>query len=496
MEIGLLLILQDQDGVSHRQKPITFADETTIKELSKAINSFWCIHQNYQELYHNGKQIISLKSTLKQIGVKDDDEIVIYKKAVGIAMKAGPERMENAKEAVKLHTRLLEKGFFNVYSSFNEFRMENHHKVASWTDGNTELMREATVNHFRALHFKRGADDEFTKNTLAYVQLHGEKEETKYNVKCHHFGSSSNSAKGQSPDIKEFFCYKLLELINVGPHAQFILPNKLTGRRTSMYIATKWCDNFVPISHIEEEDVSADILVQILLLGTFLFIDDLHSDNCGQWKGTKEAAIVDFMPRAYTSYTNVKKALLDNSSSVYWEAIHIDALEKCNEKSRLEMAKECLKKWDLLSKIEMANEQIKLEKDRMKRQDIGFKGFNSPTEELDQYIIAVKENLTKLTVIGPWDPIGDQRFIDGPTEGPVKFSVSGSLDGDEWLSSGFYIYMEIWHNCVENKDDEKMLKVALMPPCPIEDKTCTYTLKQDITNKSGDSELKADMVIT
>ncbi|CAB3405572.1 unnamed protein product [Caenorhabditis bovis] len=445
MEIGLLLILQDQDGVSHRQKPITFADETTIKELSKAINSFWCIHQNYQELYHNGKQIISLKSTLKQIGVKDDDEIVIYKKAVGIAMKAGPERMENAKEAVKLHTRLLEKGFFNVYSSFNEFRMENHHKVASWTDGNTELMREATVNHFRALHFKRGADDEFTKNTLAYVQLHGEKEETKYNVK---------------------------------------------------YIATKWCDNFVPISHIEEEDVSADILVQILLLGTFLFIDDLHSDNCGQWKGTKEAAIVDFMPRAYTSYTNVKKALLDNSSSVYWEAIHIDALEKCNEKSRLEMAKECLKKWDLLSKIEMANEQIKLEKDRMKRQDIGFKGFNSPTEELDQYIIAVKENLTKLTVIGPWDPIGDQRFIDGPTEGPVKFSVSGSLDGDEWLSSGFYIYMEIWHNCVENKDDEKMLKVALMPPCPIEDKTCTYTLKQDITNKSGDSELKADMVIT
>lgn len=188
-----------------------------------------------------------------------------YKKSVDIAMKPGAERMSNAKEAVKLHTRLMESGFFDVYSSFNSFCMENHHRVASWTDGNLQLMKEAVQSHFRAQHFKHGADDESDficrfesrptnlggsrKNTLAYVQLHGEKEETKYNVKlnfsnleqfnyqnlfrCHHFGSSSNSAKGQSPDIKEFFCYKLLELINVGPHAQFILPNKLVGSKTS-----------------------------------------------------------------------------------------------------------------------------------------------------------------------------------------------------------------------------------------------------------------------
>lgn len=103
------------------------------------------------------------------------------------------------------------------------------------------------------------------------------------------------------------------------------------------------------------------------------------------------------MPKAYSTYTNVKKALLNNDSSVYWEAVHIDVLEKCDEKTRLEMAKECLKKWDLPSKIDMANEQIKPEKDRMKEQEIGFKGFNSPTEELDQYINAVKQNLAKLT---------------------------------------------------------------------------------------------------
>lgn len=56
------------------------------------------------------------------------------------------------------------------------------------------------------------------------------------------------------------------------------------------------------------------------------------------------------------------------------------------------MVKECRKKWDLLSKIYMANEQIKPEKDQMKKQEIGFKGFNNLTEELDQYISAIKQN--------------------------------------------------------------------------------------------------------
>lgn len=103
------------------------------------------------------------------------------------------------------------------------------------------------------------------------------------------------------------------------------------------------------------------------------------------------------MPKAYSTYTNVKKALLNNDSSVYWEAVHISVLEKCSEEVRLELAKECLRKWNLPSKIDVANEQIKPEKDRMKKQEIGFKGFNSPTEELDQYISAVKQNLAKLT---------------------------------------------------------------------------------------------------
>ncbi|CAI4222051.1 unnamed protein product [Auanema sp. JU1783] len=415
----LLLSLTDHEDIEHKKVEIELDEDSTLRQLKQEISSKLHIDPVNQNIFfHDGREIcgIDFDSTLQQIGFRHLDKLIVkhsdvswwpeYKEYVEIAMKGGPRRMQTCKEAVRLHADLMDNGFFYAYSRFNTYRMENHYKVASWTDDDTKLMREATLSHFRAIHFKRGANDELDfvcrfeprpgelggsrKNTLAYVRLHGEQDETKYNVKCHHFGSSSSSAKGQSPDIKEFYCYKLLELLNVGPQVHFILPNILTGSRTSMYIATRWCDDFVPITSIKKEDVSVESLAQILLLGTFLFMDDLHSDNCGQWKGTKNAAIVDFMPRAYTTFTNVKKALLNNDASVYWDEFHIDALEKCNEESRLEMARASLMKWDLLSKIDLANELITPEKDRMKRQDIGFKGFNSPTEELDLYITATR----------------------------------------------------------------------------------------------------------
>ncbi|KAF1747746.1 hypothetical protein GCK72_024212 [Caenorhabditis remanei] len=226
-------------------------------------------------------------------------------------------------------------------------------------------MREATKNHFQQQHYKLGAEDETDfgcrfearpihlggsrKNTIAYVKLHGQNEETKFNIKCHHFGPSNSSAHGQSPEINEIYCYKLLELIHVGPQVQFIIPKRFTGSKLSLYIVTRWEDDFIPLSGNTEEAVGVDVLVQILLLGTFLFIDDLHSKNC-----------------------------------------------ECDEAARMEVARKCLKKWDLLSQIDLAIEQITPEMDQMKQQEIGFKGFNSSSEKLDQYISTIKQNIIKL----------------------------------------------------------------------------------------------------
>ncbi|CAI5446160.1 unnamed protein product [Caenorhabditis angaria] len=418
----LFLQLKDQDDILHSSLECEFESEATLKQLKCKLKAVWDIDQDYQEIYFDdGNPLVGLReNSLKSYGVTHGSKLIVkhsnlswwsqYKNYIEIAIKPGDKRMVHAREAVNLQTRLMEQGFFNVYSSFNAFRMKYHHDVAAWADDNLQLMKKAIEIQFRAQHFKRGAEDESDfscrfeirpidlagsrKNTLALVKLHGEKEETKFNVKCHHFGPSCSFPKGQFPDIKEVFCYKLLELINVGPEAQFILSNKFTGSKTSIYIATKWNERFVPISGGEE--INVETLGQLLLLGKFLFLDDLHSDNCGKWKDTNEAAIVDFLPKSHTLYKDIKMALLDNQSSLYWETTQIDALEKCSEKFRLQIAKKYIHKWDLLTKIDMANEQIKREKDLMKRHEIGFKGEKNPTEELERYIEVVKENITAL----------------------------------------------------------------------------------------------------
>lgn len=333
-------------------------------DLKKRIAIVTQIPPDFQEIRFRGEKLPVVEYPIQDI--KFGEELVVahselpwwnkYKESVDIAMKPGRERISNARDAVKLHKRLMENGFFDVYSSFDSFRRQYHHMIASWTDGSPALMKEAARNHFRAKHFQLGADDEkdfvcrlearsedlggSRKNTLVFVQLHNERKETKYNLKCHHYGSSSGSAKRQSPDIKELYGYKLLELIEVGPHVEFVLPNELTGSTTSMYIATKWNGSFTPVSRMGEEDASAEVLVQILLLGTVLQVNDLHADNCGMWGDTKEVAIVDFRPRPNVLYPDVVKAFLHNISYMYWETLHIELLEHCDEATRLAMSGE------------------------------------------------------------------------------------------------------------------------------------------------------------
>ncbi|CAI2327450.1 unnamed protein product [Caenorhabditis sp. 36 PRJEB53466] len=381
MEIGLLLILQDQNGVSHRQKPITFTDETTIKELSEAINSFWFIHQNYQELYHNGKQIISLKSTLKQIGVKDDDEIVIkhselsrwtaYKKCLDLVLKKTDDKKANARDAVRHHELLMKCGFFDAYLQFDDYRKQKHSKVASWTDGDINLIRDAAEQYFHRLHdLKRGnQESDFICNfedqdlelggrstsTLAFVRIHGEDFVSKFYIKCHHFGPKDTSS-GQPPDINELYCYKLLELIAVGPTCHIVPPIITSGTKQA------WV-----------------------------------------WKGTNNIAIVDFAPEnEITVHDDIKAQLFTTFPHSRWKEEFKAVKNKLDDNSWLKIAKQNLDKWGLSRKIELAQEQLDPTKDVLKGIELGFKKRKlcySPTDQLKQYVDILNKNLENLQIV-------------------------------------------------------------------------------------------------
>ncbi|KAE9546194.1 hypothetical protein FO519_010594, partial [Halicephalobus sp. NKZ332] len=133
----------------------------------------------------------------------------------------------------------MKSGFFKAYSNFDEFQTNNHYQVAAWADNDLDVMNEAVESYFHLQHGRRGGTSEGdfyyrymprpmnicgTRNgILVNVQLHREEYPTKYSIKRHHFGTSSSCQKASPPDIRVIFCYKLLEVIEVGPAVQFII---------------------------------------------------------------------------------------------------------------------------------------------------------------------------------------------------------------------------------------------------------------------------------
>lgn len=138
-------------------------------------------------------------------------------------------------------------------------------------------MGEAVKFHFCTKHIKRGAINyhDFvykyepklgTRPTiLVHIQLYKEEQPTKYIVK----------SQLSFPDIKEIYCYKLMELMGIGPAVEFIF---------SKYIATKWRDDFILFYNLKDKNkINIEVLVQLDLLSIFLFIDDLDGTNCGSY---------------------------------------------------------------------------------------------------------------------------------------------------------------------------------------------------------------------
>ncbi|CAJ0582616.1 unnamed protein product, partial [Mesorhabditis spiculigera] len=427
METVLVLVLHDAEGIRHRRKPEIFPNEMTIIELRKAINSLWGIDESYQELYHNGEEILALKSTLQQIGAKDQDEIVIkhsdlplwgeYKRCVELVLKQHTAKVAYAKEAVEHQELLTKSGFFKAYLQFNAYHSKNHPKVAAWTDGDVGLIRKAAEQYFRNLHdLGRGSEEsKFTcyfearaeelggrpTNTLAFVQIHGEASVSKYNIKCHHYGSKGASS-GNVPDVSEFYCYKLLALIGVGPKSHIIPPSISTGTKTSAYIATKWDDRFELLENVKD-NLRADVIVQLGMLRALLFISDLHGQNCGRWKGTQKAAIVDFAPTGdFEVYDNIKSKMMKTIPHKDWRKEYFAVKEQHDDSSWLKIAKVYFEQWDLANKIDLARDEFDPTKGILKELEIGFKKRQcrvSPTDQLNEYIDTLRKNVELLQAL-------------------------------------------------------------------------------------------------
>ncbi|EFO91885.1 hypothetical protein CRE_31626 [Caenorhabditis remanei] len=314
-------------------------------------------------------------------------------------------------QALRLHDRLTESGFFEVYAEFSDYQRLKHSRVAAWTDGNVELIRSATEKFFRKFYdLRRGEQDsEFicifeTRDAdlggRPLVKIHGKADALKYNVKCHHHGPKGSSS-GQVPDVTEFYIYKLLYLIGVGPRTHIVPPETTTGSKTSTYIATQWDDRFELLKDvIGKNKLCEDVAVQLVMLRVLLFIADLHQENCGRWRGTTNAAIVDFAPTSdFEVYEDIRFALRTRFPHRSWKNEYTAVRNKFDEKSWLKIGKVHFDRWDLVNKIELAREEFDPTKGILKELEIGFKkrrSRESPTDQLNEYIDTLRKNLMLL----------------------------------------------------------------------------------------------------
>uniref|UniRef100_A0A7E4VL82 Ubiquitin-like domain-containing protein n=1 Tax=Panagrellus redivivus TaxID=6233 RepID=A0A7E4VL82_PANRE len=406
MEVELLLVVQDQDGVIYRQNAGTYAYEMTIKELSTVITSFWGIHQEEQELYYNGKQIVSRLSTLKQLGLKNDDEIVIkhsylaqwsayvYRVEEFKNAQISETRKDSAENAQRFYDQLRKSSFFSIYPIFDTAAAKHHKSISKFLDKRTRWIQNAAINFFTLSMFKGQSPaiefEETNDGTRAAVicKVTVNSITHKYRIKTPHNAGESGHASRWNLDLIEPYCYKLLESIGLGPKIVFI-PN-IVASRSILYIGSEWLTHFRPFNsteHVNTTEISHAV-VQIHFLAVFLSLGDMHEENFG-FNASSDPIILDFM---MSNYGVPKHKFLHEKNTINSFRAR-DILENCDSAARLQIAQDAIRNWNLLDKL---GEVLKLMDKEMENFGRNKLDFDKKTRDLEEYVEKVRSNIQDL----------------------------------------------------------------------------------------------------
>uniref|UniRef100_A0A914EJK7 Ubiquitin-like domain-containing protein n=1 Tax=Acrobeloides nanus TaxID=290746 RepID=A0A914EJK7_9BILA len=111
-------------------------------------------------------------------------------------------------------------------------------------------------------------------STLQRIGLKDENTIFVAGFKCKITNDGANFGTFYTPDLREIFVYKLLELIKVGSEVHFI-PNVLEST-TGLYIATREVSGFKEAKNVT---IDEDNNIQLELLQNLLFLRDLRSNR-------------------------------------------------------------------------------------------------------------------------------------------------------------------------------------------------------------------------
>ncbi|KAI6188313.1 hypothetical protein M3Y98_00341400 [Aphelenchoides besseyi] len=359
----LIVELRDHEDKCHDSVGLEFEAQATIKQLRDKIQSVFKIAPEMQRIVDStDRRIDLLVSTLEDAGIHGNETLIVKHADWG------------AWTEFNAFFDLAKKRFNSRFREFNE-------NYASYLDTDDDQLKKAAEFYFSLL-FKddpqnpsiqtvfNSKPNSGAQGGLICLVKRSEEILGNYYLKSHLGLSSKTPSAHQAVDLRELLIYKLLQLLGIGPVVHF-LPNAHMSC-FGLYIATEEVPGFRTARDVRMptyESYKLDILREI-----FYLIDLRSNNNNYGLNENDKLCIVDFQIGNHAR--SIKRSYF-----------------KSNE--RIELYKTCMRDWRLSDAVKNADEQISLQKKRLKERSI----FARASENYDDYLQKISDNIQLVSEI-------------------------------------------------------------------------------------------------
>ncbi|EGT36628.1 hypothetical protein CAEBREN_31136 [Caenorhabditis brenneri] len=226
-----------------------------------------------------------------------------------------------------------------------------------------------------------------TRTGIVVVITYENEKATYYMKTYHHAGSSmsiQNMAGRKTPDLREMFAYRFLEVIGVGPTVYFPYYD---GSKFIHYIATKEVMQFTMFNDIKDLGLKKKVVVESYLLSLLIGVRDLNEGNIGSNEDST-VSIIDFYVTDKDNF--VEPDIINtfkNKSRFGGEGTAADVLVEIGPEERMSIVKDAVTQWSMIK--EMTTDIIDQEKTELKAHGIEF---GTVTNDVESYLRDIKLN--------------------------------------------------------------------------------------------------------
>ncbi|PIC54687.1 hypothetical protein B9Z55_003838 [Caenorhabditis nigoni] len=401
MEITLVLALHDHGTEPVSEMPMLFLEETTIVDLKKTIKSVHNIDENDQELFHEGVQIVSPNSTIRQLGFKEEDVIVVKHTALRfwvdflLACEGVNDINEDmevrrnfAQTAIDLSALLERSTFFVTHADLALEWMKKHGEAQRLIDPLLAAFKESAKEFFAREEPGSTIEVEpyyFENIDGVMAKVMNGDTPTRYYLKT--YNKHYEAVEPVQPNLIETFVYRLLNYIDAGPIVHF----PYISKSISLYsIMTRHVDGFQEFEQVKDAELQIKIVVEAYILRLVLGIENL---DCGIFGVDKrnQLSIVDFCPprRKFVLQRDITNGFKNENKFDRFDVCEI--LKEIEPEKRVEIAKVALDRWDGIRTVTsgLIDEEIAF----FARQGVEF--YNG-TDDVEGYIRDIKANYEAL----------------------------------------------------------------------------------------------------